>query len=219
MTRSDNTGDIRRWLAENTEGLESAEAEKARTETERHIADVVRDRLANVPSNPAEQGAYYEALHDLVADLPTETREELDLLISTDEGMAKHAVRMCERAGRLKYHSPAIWLEFATKGICQEGKERIRDEISAHYEDALHDALQQGLTKTEAHLAAMESLGDPRKAGRAFRRSYLSEREAKWVEEAKVPMPTRSLFASISWFILFCGFNLRLRAPDICQLY
>jgi len=213
VTRSDNIGDIRLWLIENTEGLQPAEAEKARTEIERHIADVVRDRLANVPANPAEQGAYYEALHDLVADLPPETREDLDLLISADERMAKDAVRMCERAGRLKYHSPARWLEFATKGICQEGKERIRDEISAHYEDSLHDALQQGVTQIAAHIAAMESLGDPNKAAKGFRRSYLTEKEAEWLGQAKAPMSGR-FSVGVYWFVLYCGFGLGLRAVD-----
>ena len=193
MSRGDDTGDIHRRLAENTEGVEPAEAEKARTEIERHIADVVRERLANVPTNPAEQGEYYEALHDLVADLPPKTREDLDLLISAGERMRKDAVRVCERVARLRCYSLNAWLNIATKGIYQEGKERIRDEISAHYKDALHDALKQGLTKTEAHLAAMESLGDPRKARRGLRKSYLTEREAKWVKEAKVLVPLTAI--------------------------
>ena len=81
------------------------------------------------------------------------------------------------------------WLEVATKGICQEGKERIQEEISAHYEDALRDALHQGSPKIQAHFAAMESLGSPRKAGRAFRRSCLTEREAKWLEWITGPTP------------------------------
>jgi hypothetical protein len=187
MNRGDDTGDIRRWLMENTDGLEPTEAEKARTEIEKHIADVVRDRLAKVPANPAEQGAYYEALHDLVADLPPETREDLDLLISADERMAKDAVRMRERLVRLKCWSLDLWLGLATKGISRQGKERIRDEISAHYEDALHEGLQQGLTKIEAHIAAMESLGDARKAARGFRRNYLTEKETKWAEDEKRP--------------------------------
>ena len=213
MSHGDDTGDIRRWLAENTEGLVPAEAEKARTEIEWHIADVVRDRLANLPTDPAEQGEYYEALHDLVADLPPETREELDLLISADERMAKHAVRMCERVARLRCYSLNAWLDIATKGICQEGKERIQGEVSCHYEDALHDSLQQGVTQIQAHIAAMESLGDPRKAAKGFRRSYLTEKEAEWLEHAKDPMSWR-FRVGVYWFVLYCGFGLGLRAVD-----
>jgi len=212
MSRGDDIGDIRRWLAENTEGLEPAEAEKARIEIERHIADVVRDRLATAPTNPAEQVEYYESLHDLVADLPPETREDLDLLISADERMAKDAVRMGERLSRLRSWSLDSWLGVATKGICQEGKERIREEISAHYLDALHEGLQQGLPKIEAHIKAMESLGDPRKAAKGFRRNYLTEKEAKWAEGVK--RPQWGSFWGILALTSFCGVNFGVRAFD-----
>jgi hypothetical protein len=105
------------------------------------------------------------------------------------------------------------WLEVATKGICQEDKERIEEEISAHYEDVLRDALQQGSPKNEAHLAAMESLGSPRKAGRGFRRSCLTEHEAKWFQWVTGPTPWW-VFLMFMPFVLSSGRDLAYRASS-----
>jgi len=52
------------------------------------------------------------------------------------------------------------WHEIATKGLCQDAKDRILAEIEAHYADGLREQLDAGKTgDNEAHRAAMAALG------------------------------------------------------------
>ena len=138
-----------------------------------------------------------EALHCVPEGLPLEARQGLD---------------MSERAARLRYYNLRSWVGVAAKGICEEDKERIREEISAHYDDAFNDALRRGLTKVEAHFASMESLGDCQKAAKVFRKSYLTEREMDWVERAK--RPDWALLVAISCVAVYCGLLSVLFLPD-----
>ena len=72
------------------------------------------------------------------------------------------------------------WYEIATKGLCQDAKDRILAEIEAHYVDGLRELLDAGKTGAEeAHRAAMAALGNPRHARKAFRRAYLTKAEYK----------------------------------------
>ena len=72
------------------------------------------------------------------------------------------------------------WYEIATKGLCQDAKDRILAEIDAHYVDGLRELLDAGKTGAEeAHRAVMAALGNPRHARKAFRRAYLTKAEYK----------------------------------------
>ncbi len=72
------------------------------------------------------------------------------------------------------------WYEIATKGLCQDAKDRVLAEIEAHYADGLRELLDAGKTGAdEAHRAAMAALGNPRHAQKAFRRAYLTKAEYK----------------------------------------
>jgi len=71
-----------------------------------------------------------------------------------------------------KYLKP--WLDIATKGLSSESKERANDEVAAHFHDAIDAATDAGLSEDDAVQRAIDSLGSPRKAHRAFRRAYLT---------------------------------------------
>ena len=79
------------------------------------------------------------------------------------------------------------WLEIATGKLAKPARERIRAEIEAHYTEArdTHYAEAQNshqedeMSKWNAHLAALEDLGDARIAAKRFRREHLTEREAQ----------------------------------------
>lgn len=74
------------------------------------------------------------------------------------------------------------WLNVATKRLGDEGTERVEKEILSHYHDALEDGVKKGKTQNEAHVAAMDSLGNARKAGKGFRRVYLTRLEERQLE-------------------------------------
>ncbi len=71
------------------------------------------------------------------------------------------------------------WLEVATKGLFIGAKLRLEQEMSAHYRETVAEQHTEGSTDEEAHQQAMHVLGNPKKARRAFRRAYLTEREAE----------------------------------------
>ncbi|HIJ66366.1 MAG TPA: hypothetical protein HPP77_10495 [Candidatus Hydrogenedentes bacterium] len=71
-----------------------------------------------------------------------------------------------------------VWLEAATKDLCEEAKARIRPEIEAHYHEALDEELGRGLNEDEARTAAIASLGSPKAARKAFLRIHFTKREA-----------------------------------------
>jgi len=70
----------------------------------------------------------------------------------------------------------AHWLETATKGLPSHAVQIVRDEISAHYADAMADHLAAGKTEAKAHQSAMTDLGDVRATARALRDAHLARR-------------------------------------------
>ncbi len=75
------------------------------------------------------------------------------------------------------------WLDSATRGLCDDARERIAEEIAAHYEDALGEARGIGLTEEASVKKAVEALGDPRRALRKLHSEHLTIREAKKVQK------------------------------------
>ena len=76
------------------------------------------------------------------------------------------------------------WLEIATERLAAPAKERVRGEIEAHYAEAVAVHVAEGLTESDAKMAAIAELGDAKVAARRFRREHLTERQAGMVEEA-----------------------------------
>src|SRR5882724_8024183 len=78
-----------------------------------------------------------------------------------------------------KLESLSNWLEIATKDLAQAGKQRITQEIEAHFADAVEARLSQGKPEPVAKANALAELGDPTAAGKRFRKKHFTEKEAK----------------------------------------
>jgi hypothetical protein len=66
------------------------------------------------------------------------------------------------------------WLAVATDGLCEQAVERVDDEIRAHCRVTIQNELEQGLSFEAALTNAFDSLGDPYKARREFRKVHLT---------------------------------------------
>lgn len=64
------------------------------------------------------------------------------------------------------------WLDKVTRGLPDDLAETLRDEISAHYEDAFDDYRSTGLDDETAHRYAMRDLGDVRAMQRSVKDAY-----------------------------------------------
>jgi len=74
------------------------------------------------------------------------------------------------------------WLSDATRGLSAESATKVRAEIQQHYESAC-----------EAGSDAIDGLGDPRAANRAYRKVLLTEQEALMAPVLTQPRPTSLL--------------------------
>jgi hypothetical protein len=71
------------------------------------------------------------------------------------------------------------WTDIATKGLADESRARVLEEITAHFEDAIAQGVQRGHTEDEAARCAVADLGNPWRALCAFRRTNLTRFQAK----------------------------------------
>ena len=96
------------------------------------------------------------------------------------------------------------WLEIAEKGLLPADKQRISKEIEAHFAEALKAHLARGESGQVAEADALMELGDPKVAGRSFRKKHLTEREAKrLVQVQKYSGSFKSLFFTYLSFTFF----------------
>jgi hypothetical protein len=94
-------------------------------------------------------------------------------------------IRACGLAKWLETHGLAGWLEVATDGLEAPARRRIACEIEAHFTEAVSAHLAKGEPVSSAQSTALAELGDPQKAALKFRKTYLTESEAKsikWME-------------------------------------
>jgi hypothetical protein len=66
------------------------------------------------------------------------------------------------------------WLKKSTRGLNAELSDLIREEITAHYEDAIDDYQIEGFDLVTAHQMAMRDLGDESAVGTSFRQVHYS---------------------------------------------
>ena len=66
------------------------------------------------------------------------------------------------------------WLKKSTRGLDADLSEQIREDITAHYEDALDDYQSEGHDLATAHQMAMRDLGDESAVGAGFRHVHYS---------------------------------------------
>ena len=73
------------------------------------------------------------------------------------------------------------WLEIATEKLAPGARDRIRTDITTHYDEAVEAHAQKGLPMLAAQAAALAQLGDENAAARRFRRAHLTESEFRKV--------------------------------------
>src|SRR5882724_12459074 len=95
------------------------------------------------------------------------------------------ARNVMNRPDRNKAESLSDWLKIATRYLTPAGKQRIAEEIEAHYAEAVDTHLKLGEPDQVAKANALAELGDPMVAGEKFRRKHLTEEEAKRLSQAQ----------------------------------
>lgn len=74
------------------------------------------------------------------------------------------------------------WLAIATRGLCDNARERVSAEIRQHVAVAIDDCRARGVQDADAlqqaERDAVASLGNPSKARREFKKTHLTKREA-----------------------------------------
>jgi hypothetical protein len=94
------------------------------------------------------------------------------------------------------------WLRAATKGLVASAKERIRMEIETHYTEAVAAHVADGLSETDAKMAAVAKLGDARAAAKRFRKEHLTAEEAD--AAASYLKWARNLWVLLGMYLFFC---------------
>jgi hypothetical protein len=77
------------------------------------------------------------------------------------------------------------WLVRATKCLSAESRAMVRAEISDHYEASREEAIAGGAALYEAEAMALQTLGDPARANRLYRRSLLTSSEATLLSKGR----------------------------------
>jgi hypothetical protein len=91
------------------------------------------------------------------------------------------------------------WLQVATKGLSDESRARIRQEITDHFHEAVDEGVRAGLTEDAAAEQAVEGLGSPQAARRAFRRTYLTHWQANLVRSFTAVPKQASMSLGNAW--------------------
>ena len=89
------------------------------------------------------------------------------------------------------------WISRATRELSHESRVRVEQEIRDHFESALDDELASGNSEDVAYLFALNSLGDPEVANKAYRKVHLTQVE----DEALRNMKNIHTFGR--WYIVF----------------
>jgi hypothetical protein len=83
---------------------------------------------------------------------------------------------------RPKAQNVSEWLEAATRKIAPPARERIWQEIEAHYAESVAAHLAGGLSENDAQKAALAELGEARRAARRFKWRHLTVRQTRSLE-------------------------------------
>ena len=104
----------------------------------------------------------------------------------------------------LEYKHLSRWLSVATKGLSDESKNRVHEEITTHFHDATDEGMRLGLSENIAAEQAVESLGSAPTARRAFRRTYLTRSQARTVR--LLAHPPKGLLLVLAFWGALAGF-------------
>ena len=81
------------------------------------------------------------------------------------------------------------WLADATRGLSDEVRAVVQDELTAHYEDAVAEYVGKGETAVSAHQLALKALGDSRETRQGLRDTHLAGRRYKTAVVAGLVLP------------------------------
>jgi len=97
------------------------------------------------------------------------------------------------------------WINEATRLLCASAKQRVRREVTSHYEAARAQLLGNGSSEHEAEAHALETLGDAKLAWRNFCRAYFTTAEVDMIRNFYLRpwgLKARAFTAFISTVIL-----------------
>lgn len=86
-----------------------------------------------------------------------------------------------------------VWLDDATRGMPKSSRGWVRDELLAHYEDALSDHLADGAAPDEAHRLVLAELGSANGVSGGLRETHLAERRYRFAAAASLIFPLTML--------------------------
>jgi hypothetical protein len=85
------------------------------------------------------------------------------------------------------------WLDAATRGVPKEARGWVREELLAHYEDALAEHMLDGTPPDEAHRRVVAELGSARSVSADLRETHLAERRYRVAAAASLIFPLTML--------------------------
>jgi hypothetical protein len=88
------------------------------------------------------------------------------------------------KSSKVKKEGLPGWLEEATDQLTPAARQRVSEEVEAHFADAVESHIANGESEPAARAAALAELGSPRKAGETFRKHHLTESELRWLHRA-----------------------------------
>jgi hypothetical protein len=96
------------------------------------------------------------------------------------------------------------WLDDATRGLPKASRGWVRDELLAHYDDALDEHLSSGITTGEAHRRVMAELGSAKSIAADLRQTHLAERRYRFAAAASLIFPL-TMLAHVALFARGAG--------------
>jgi len=98
-----------------------------------------------------------------------------------------------------EYINFSEWIETATRGLCDEARNRISAEMRRHVTETAAELVDAGMSDTEAFDAALRQLGNAKAARRGFLRTNLTKSEHSML----VGSPISPLFPDPEFFRTF----------------
>lgn len=146
-----------------------------RTQALDALAERYASGCSNVSRVPTKRSPLYKWLSgfDSSPNLRVQRIVQRDYLLALDPESETLVAAMGNNL------STNLWVEVAARKLAQYAKERILDEIKAHYRDAFEEEIRNGHKSIAAHREALKRLGNPKAAGKVFRKTYLSIAEER----------------------------------------
>ncbi len=103
------------------------------------------------------------------------------------------------------------WLDTATRGLCDDAKARITEDVVSHVDEAFDHLLQENYSANAAVQKAVEDLGDPDRARREFMRVHLTEQQSHFLDKTIGERAVQKSRRQRKW-------GIAILAIDMCYL-